>query len=230
MKNLMYAIAIAAVITGSSCSKDDDNPTTPAAYMPKTANSTWNYTTRSYAPTPATGSYTLTATNKDTTINSKTYRVFTNSGGPNDYYAQVGTDYYQLGSIAALGTQRAEILFLKDAAAGTTWSETQSVTIPGVPVPVSVPVNYQIVKKGFDTTINGKAFTDVTHVKTVLGAVNLNIGGFPVPVTQSSNLNFYYARGVGRIYSRTILSVVVALAGVNINLDDELILTSYTIQ
>ena len=194
--------------------------------MPNTANSTWNYSTKSYAPIPATGSYTLKATNKDTTINSKTYRVYTNSGGPNDYYAQVGTDYYQLGNIGALAGQRVELLYLKDAAAGTNWSETQMAMIPGIPTAVSVPVNYQIAAKGFDTTISGTTHKDVTRVKITLGAIS--VSGFPiVPVT---DLTFYYARGVGRIYSRTKIAVSVPLVGINLNMDDELTLTSYTIQ
>lgn len=230
MKSLIYATATAIIIAGTGCNKDDNNTSAAVTYMPNTANSTWNYSTKSYSPSPTTGSYTLKATNKDTTINSKTYRVFTNSGGANDYYAQVGTDYYQLGSIAALGSQRAEILFLKDADAGTKWSETQMVTITGFPTPISVPVNSQIIKKGYDTTINGKAYTGVTHVQTAFGTINLSVGGFPIPLTQSSDLNFYYARGVGRIYSRTKVAIVVALGGININLDDELILSSYTIQ
>ncbi len=227
MKSLITITAI-ALLASAGCKKKTDD--TPATYMPNTANSTWNYSTKSNLPTPTTGSYTLKATNKDTTINSKTYRVFTNSGGANDYYAQVGTDYYQYGNIGALGTQRAEILFLKDAAVNTTWSETQTVTITGLPTPVNVPVNYQVVKSGYDTTINGKAYTGVTHIKTVLGTINLNVGGFPIPLTQSSDLNFYYSRGVGRIYSRTKVAIAVPLVGVNINLDDELTLSSYTIQ
>lgn len=219
----MYIMAI-ILITVTSCKKKKDD--TPATYMPNTANSTWNYSTKSYAPTPATGSYTLKATNKDTTINSKTYRVFTNSGGANDYYAQVGTDYYQLGNIGALSGQRVELLYLKDAAAGTTWSETQMATIPGFPTAVSVPVNYQIAEKGISYTAGGKTYTDVTHVKITLGAIS--VSGFPiVPVT---DLNFYYVRGVGRIYSRTKIAVSVPLVGINLNMDDELTLTSYTIQ
>jgi hypothetical protein len=228
MKFLICAVTAIVATTMVGCNKEVDNPTNPAlvTYTPNTANSTWNYNYVSYAPNTTTGSYVVKATNKDTTINGKTYRVFTNSDGPNDYYAQVGTDYYQFTRIAALGTQAVELLFLKDVAVGTTWSETQTVTFSGFPAPITVPVNYQVIKKDYDTTISGKTYKGVTHIKTTLG--NLSVSGFPItPVSDISNL---YARGVGRLYSRTKINILVPLTGTNINVDTEVTLANYTIQ
>ncbi|RZK33359.1 MAG: hypothetical protein EOO61_15450 [Hymenobacter sp.] len=193
--------------------------------MPNTANSSWNYDTKTTAPTPATGNYTLKATNKDTVIGSRTYRVYTNSGGQNEYYAQVGSDYYQYTTAAGLSTQAVEVLYLKDAAAGTTWSETQSITMNNIPI--STTLNYQIAEKGISYTTNGKTYTDVTHVKVTLGAFTLP---FPIPITQTSDIHFYYARGIGRIYNHTKITVAAALLMLNLSIDNELLLKTYTIQ
>lgn len=217
-------LAVCAIIALSGCKCKKTTPA-PAPFMPTTAGSTWNYNTRSYAPIPGTGSYVLTATSKDTVINTRTYRVFTNSNTGSEYYNQTGTDYYQFGDLAALN-QRLELLYLKDVAAGTSWTDTKTITLTGIPAPVSIPVNYQVTEAGISYVANGKTYTDVIHVKVTFGTIS--VSGFPItPVT---DLNFYYARGVGRIYSRSKVAISVPLAGININTDDEVTLVSYTIK
>jgi len=218
-------IAICTIITLSGCNCKKDTPVvTPASFMPLTTGSSWTYATQTYQPAPATGSYTIKATAKDSTISSKTYKVFTNTSGANEYYNVTGTDYYQLGNLAALN-QSIELLYLKDAAVGTSWTETKTITFPGVPTPINVPLNCSVTETGISYTVGAKTFTDVTHVKITMGT--LTVMGFSV--TPVSDFNYYYARGIGRIYARTKLTISVPLAGVNINNDDEVKLTSYTI-
>ena len=219
---IFYAVLI---LSGCNCKKSVPTPpAAPAKFMPTTAGSTWNYSTQTYMPLPSTGTYTLKATAKDSVVSGKTYRVFTNSSSDNEYYNITGTDYFQLGNLAAIN-QRLELLYLKDAAVGTTWTETKTITFPGIPTPISVPLNYSVTEKGISYTVGTKTFTDVAHVKVTIGT--LSVMGFPI--TPVSDFNYYYARGVGRIYARTKLTISVPLAGININNDDELKLVSYTI-
>jgi hypothetical protein len=225
MKQLLSLLLAASIVVLTGCSKDDDEAP-GATYMPNTANSSWTYDTRSYAPATTTGSYTVRATNKDTLIGSRTYRVYTHTGAGNDYYAQSGSDYYQLGTAASLGTQQVDLLYLKDADANSTWSESKVVTLNGIPL--TVPLSSRITKKGYDTTINGKAYRDVVSVQTTLGTVNV-LGTNVTPVSNVVNL---YARGIGRIYSRSkvVINATVFGTAINVNVDDELLLNTYTIQ
>ncbi len=225
MKRLMPAATLAILLLAAGCKKKAGTDT-PASYMPNTANSSWNYDTKTYAPAAATSNYTLKATNKDTTIGSRTYRVYNNSGGQNDYYAQVGSDYYQYTSLGGLGGQRVEILYLKDGATGTAWSETQNLTLGTMSV--SVAVNYQVTEKGITYTTNGKTYNDVTHVTVKFGTIT--IPGIPIPIAPVSDVNFYYARGIGRIYSRAKVTISIPLVSLNFNTDEELLLKTYTIQ
>ena len=222
MKRLIPAISVALLIMAGCKKKAAD---TPASYMPNTANSSWNYDTKATAPAATTGNYTLKATNKDTVIGSRTYRVYTSTGGQNEYYAQVGSDYYQYTTAAGLSTQAVEVLYLKDAAAGTTWTENQTITMNSIPI--STTLTYQIAEKGISYTTNGKTYTDVTHVKVTLGALTLPL---PIPISQTSDINFYYARGVGRIYNHTIVTVAAPLLMLNVSLNNELLLKTYMIQ
>ncbi|MES2777719.1 MAG: hypothetical protein V4722_26305 [Bacteroidota bacterium] len=221
--NKLIGLCTILILSGCKC-KSDDPIVTPATFMPVTAGSSWTYSTQTYLPVPSTGSYTLKATAKDSTISGKTYKVFSNSSADNEYYNITGTDYFQLGNLAAVN-QRLELLYLKEAAVGITWTETKTINFPGVPTPISVPLNYSITEAGISYTVGAKTFSDVTHVKITLGTVT--VMGFPI--TPVSDFNYYYARGVGRIYARTKLTISVPIAGININNDDELKLTSYTI-
>ncbi len=222
--NKLIVFCTILILSGCDCNKTVTEPPAPATFLPVTAGSSWTYSTQSYAPAPSIGSFTLKATAKDTMISNKTYKVFTNTNADNEYYSVTGTDYFQLGNLAALN-QRLELLYLKDAAVGTTWTETKTITFPGVTTPINLPLNYSITEKGISYTVGSKTFTDVTHVKITIGT--LTVMGFPI--TPVSDFNYYYARGIGRIYARTKLTISVPLAGININNDDELKLTSYTI-
>ncbi|MEO7311963.1 MAG: hypothetical protein ABIX01_16275 [Chitinophagaceae bacterium] len=222
--NKLLPICLALVFSGCKCKKDNPAPATPASYMPITAGSSWTYSTQTYAPVASTGSYTIKATARDTIVSGRTYKVFTNSSTDNEYYNITGTDYFQLGNLAAIN-QRLELLYLKDAAVGTSWTENKTVTLTGIPTPVTIPLNFQVTEAGISYTVGAKTFTGVTHVKITIGTISVS----GIPITPVSDFNYYYARGVGRIYARTKLSISIPLAGININNDDELKLTSYTI-
>ena len=222
MKKLLYLLFALPLLAGK-CNKDDNTPATPLTFQPVTANSTWSYESKNLKTNTVTGSYTLKATTKDSLINGKTYKVFTNSGGPNNYYAQVGTDYYQLASLEGT-TQQIELLYLKDAALNTTWTEAKTINFAGVPVPVNATLNYTIQEKGISYTVGSSSFSDVTHVKITLSGIN--VSGLPITPTVNV-IDYYFARKVGRIYSHTRFAATALAASVDI--DEETKITSYTI-
>ncbi|HMK04242.1 MAG TPA: hypothetical protein VK489_08625, partial [Ferruginibacter sp.] len=123
MKKITF-YCLSACILVLSCGKDDDPaPVTGETYMKLTAGSTWNYEVINNT-TPSTTLYTLTSTNRDSTVTGRSYHVFTNSStGGSEYYNITGNDYYTFQSLpAALGGSKAENLYLKDnVGVGTSW-------------------------------------------------------------------------------------------------------------
>ena len=193
-----------AVLMVSACSKNDntkDNPGTPEndTYINTTAGSTWSYhTIDSAGATPAIADYTLTATSRDTSINERTYHIYDYSYGGNQYLNLSSHAYYQYDSIpGGLGAGVFERIYLKDdAAAGTSWKQDFSVTIPGNPLALPVTVTNTISEKGITRTVNGTNYTDVIHVTT-------NISSTFIPAGLTTNINSYYAKNYGLIENST---------------------------
>ena len=209
MKKSIPAL-LALTLFFAACDKEND-PAPPATvtFQPTTAGSTWAYETTNNRATPATKTnFTLTAKGTDTTIGTKTYKVFTNSAGANDYYYSDGNDYYQYGGIAGI-TGNTELLYLKtNIAAGAGWNETKTVAIPGVGN-ANVKLNYTYVDKVASMTVEGKNYTDVLHI--IVSLSNISVGGMPLTVT-SQDLHFYYAPGIGRIKSQIKLTIAIPLS------------------
>ncbi len=117
-KNCGAALVLIFLLSG--CGKDSP---VKIDYSPLTAGSTWTYEN-----TPGTP-FTLTATNRDTVALGKTYKILTNSNGPNNYRAKVGNEYYRFGAFATVGLNSVEELYLKDnVAVNATWSSSQNIT------------------------------------------------------------------------------------------------------
>ncbi|MBS1758048.1 MAG: hypothetical protein JSU03_12310 [Bacteroidetes bacterium] len=110
---------ILLLILAVSCSKNNPGntppPVIPDKYMTTTVGSTWNYETTDNAAS-TTSSYILTSTNRDSTINAKSYHVYLNSGtNGSEYYNISAGDYYRYQTLPGeLGGSREEILYLKD--------------------------------------------------------------------------------------------------------------------
>lgn len=186
---------ILGLMLAAGCSKSNTAPNvvSTADFSPLTTNSTWTYQN-----TPGS-SFTLTATNRDTVANGKTYRVLLNSSGGNNYLGKSGSNYYRFGAIAQLNISAAEELYLKDdQPVNATWLATQSFTVPGIPLPLTANLNYSIKEKGISRTVASKAFNNVTHVRLDLSITGLgSIGGG----------DFYYASGVGLIENEIKINV-----------------------
>lgn len=188
---------ILLLILAVSCSKNDSGntppPVIPDKYMTTTVGSTWNYeTTDNVAST--TSSYILTSTNRDSTINAKSYHVYLNSGtNGSEYYNISAGDYYLYQTLPGeLGGSRVENLYLKDNVGfNTSWSQSYNVTISNVPLKVTL-VN-KIVETGLNLLVNGKTYTKVIHVES-----SISVDGVPATAL-TSDIQTYYAPKVGLI-------------------------------
>jgi hypothetical protein len=212
-----------------ACKKSDPDPVpaAPTPYMSTSANSTWQYEqiTNPTGPGTVTTNYTLTSTNRDSTINGKPYHVYTNSNGnASEYYNITGSDYYQYRSLpAALGGTKIDALYLKDnLATGGSWTQNVNITISGVNVALILTNN--ITEKGVTKTVNGINYTDVITVTTT---ITPNTPGIPASAI-TSDIKSYYARKVGLIQNDT--KVVVNFMGFNQTTDNQTKLKSSDIK
>lgn len=209
----------------ADCNKEVDPIAPSVSFLPITTNSTWTYDSKNNI-TAATGSFTIKVTGKDSSIAGKTYKVFSNTAGANEYYAKSASDYYQYTNFA-VANQQLELLYLKDNVnAGLSWDQTISITVPGLPTTLTGTLTNKIEEKGISYTVGGKTYTNVIRVKSSIGPVT--IPGVPIPITPVTDINSYYAAGVGRIYTRTKISITIPTV-TPFNSDDEVTLKSYTI-
>ncbi|MEO6582826.1 MAG: hypothetical protein ABIO05_00795 [Ferruginibacter sp.] len=203
---ISHYLSFLILLAGYSCSPDEP-PAAPGStnYMSLTAGSTRTYTFTNITPPTATSNYTLTATNRDTAVAGRSYKVFTSSNGASEYYAVAGNDYYVYQAIApTFGNTSVEILYLKDnVAVNTTWAQTTTVNVPGVPFPVTLNLSNKIIEKGIGRTVNGISYSDVIHVKRDITA---SISGLPV-TGLTTDMHYYYAPKVGLIENNVLLNL-----------------------
>ncbi len=212
-----------------ACKKSDPDPVpaAPIPYMSTSANSTWQYEqiTNPTGPGTVTTNYTLTSTNRDSTINGKPYHVYTNSNGnASEYYNITGSDYYQFRSLPAnLGGTKIEALYLKDnLALNASWTQNVNITISGVNV--SLIFTNTVTEKGGTKTVNGINYTDVI---TITSVITPNTPGIPASAI-TSDIKSYYARKVGLIQNDN--KVVVNFMGFNQTNDNQTKLKSADIK
>ena len=196
-------ITLAVLLFLVACKKSGGSAS-PTGYLSTGAGSTWNYQqTNNGGPTPVVSNYTLTSTTRDTVFSGKTYHVFSNSNGANQYFNVTGSDYFQFDSIRiATGAQAIDRLYLKDnSAVGVNWAQNLTITIMGVPLPVVL--TNSITEKGISRTVNNIVYTDVIHVTT---AITINNPLIPASAL-TTNINSYYARKYGLIENSNIVSI-----------------------
>jgi len=223
MKNALLLL-LTLPLLAAQCNKETTPAPTMSDFQPAKAGSTWTYDTKNNISS-ATGSFTLTATSKDSSFNGRTYRVVSSTAGANVYFAKSGSDYYQLANFEALN-QQLELLYLKDnLSAGASWEQNVTITIPAVGS-TTVKLTNTVQASNISYTVNGKAYEKVIHIKTVMG--NITIPGLPLAITPVTDINTYYAAGIGRIYNRSKVNIVIPTQP-TINTDDETSLRTYTI-
>ncbi len=183
---LPLILVVTSALLFMQCKKDSSSSAATVNFSPLTIASSWTY---SYTTgSAATQSFTSTVTSRDTTINSKTYSVLSNSDGTFTYLCKSGNNYYRFASFPGLGLNNFEELYLIDTkAVNETWSAATSITYSGFTLPVNL--NYTIKEKGISRTVSGKSFTSVTHVRLDISLSGSAVGGG----------DFYYQDGVGLI-------------------------------
>jgi len=207
----------------SSCIKQSSNipnQGSKANYQPTTAGSEWNYRvtgTSNYI-------YTLKAEDRDTTINNKPYRVFSNNKDPNEYYYKTGGDYFRFANPPEFNFQPVDLLYIRDyLGVGQEWLEVKSIKVPvgGVDVSVSAEVTIKIEEKDISYDVNGVTYKNVIHL-----SVKPEFKALLIPIGNTSDIHYYYADNIGLIYNKTALKIPVA----NVDINKETKLTSYIIK
>jgi hypothetical protein len=193
MKTKLLITLTAFVLVFAACKKDDDDTdngggTTTEDYQPVKAGATWEYRSE------MSGDYTEIATGRDTTFpgDNKTYKVFTNTANEFRFVSKNNGEYTQRGFVQELD-QDVEIVYLKDAATGTSWTENETVSQSGFTIPVKVV--YTIASRDGSKVVNNKTYENVIAVDV---AISANVFGTELPVATARQ---FYAKGVGAISS-----------------------------
>lgn len=188
-----------------SCKKESSAPVTiPAEYMSFSQGSSWNYDVIDNI-TASTQNYTVTSTNKDTLASGKTYHVFTNSTGTNEYYNVTGNDYFSFQNLPTqLGGTAVQNLYLKDnIAINNSWTQTYTITVSGLPLTVNL-IN-TVTEKGISKIINAINYTEVIHITTI---ISISVLGISIPANAlTSDIHNYYAKNYGMIQSKNKISL-----------------------
>ena len=199
MKRILIFVTVLSML--SACKKEStDNPPAPQPYVNTTSGSSWSYhAVNSSTGTPSSADYTITSTTSDTTINGKSYHVYSYSYGGSQYLNQTNGDYYEYDSIPGGIGQAVERLYLKDNInKGGTWDQSLSVKIEGFPLGnVPVKISNKIMDKGIERTVSGVTYKDVIHVQTTLSSSMVPASGL------TSDIHSYFAPGYGLIENST---------------------------
>ena len=191
MKRILFFVF--AVFVFASCQKEVDDSLgnnggsggSTSDYQPVSANSEWDYLSTN------NGASHIVALGTDTTINGLRYYKFntTNSGGTErGYISKVNGVYRTYGNFEPVG-QVVELIYLKDSAIGSNWTNTISVS------GFSNYHKYTVSKRDIQHTVNGKTYNTVIEltydfsVDDPLSGSVLSVGGG----------KYYYAKGVGLI-------------------------------
>ncbi|HJS53443.1 MAG TPA: hypothetical protein VJ765_02835 [Chitinophagaceae bacterium] len=154
-------------------------------YQPVSANSEWDYLSTT------SGSSHTVALGTDTTINGLRYYEFnktSNGTTERGYISKIDGIYRTYGNFDPVG-QVIELVYLKDSAVGTNWTNTISVN------GFSNYHKYTVARRDIQHTVKGKTYNTVielTYDFSVDDPINggvINIGGG----------KYYYAKDVGLI-------------------------------
>jgi hypothetical protein len=198
-------------VTAGSSSCTFQITVVPIDYFPRTANSNWSY---EYDDDPDDTLYrkaitpTLSAMGNTYNIFMEDYGVGLDSSG---YFRKSGTDYFEYfdagGFIGYDDPQWAEYIFLKDAAAGTTWNSsaggyTGNVTVaPNPTQSLTIRFKYTILQKDVPISLTtSKGVANYTNVIVVEEKYEQFSAGVWIDVTSVVGYGkSYYARGIGLI-------------------------------
>lgn len=203
MKKIILGALLLAFFA-TSCKKDDQNGNgTPAAgsYINQSSGTTWNFKSTD-SSTLSVSNYTITSSTSDTNVNGRSYHIFNNSNGGNQYLNVSGSDYYQYSSLGA-GLPAFELRYLSDnATVGSSWTNPLSATttLNGTSVTINATVKTSVEQKGSTMTINGKNYTNVITMRTEIQNATIQVSFFNLPINfTTQNVVQYYAPKYGLI-------------------------------
>lgn len=201
IKNLMAFFVIALV---ASCGKDKtDAPDqgTTSSYVNLKPGSSWTYhELDSSGSTPKSSDYTVTSTSNDTTINSKTYHVYSYSYGGSQYLNLTGNNYYQFDTVPINGGGSVERIYLEaNLAVGGTWSQTFSLNLQNIPVPLTV--TNKVVEKLASLVVDNITYDNVIHVSSTISSSLIPAASL------TSSIDSYYAQNYGLIQNNTLVNL-----------------------
>ncbi|MEO6870090.1 MAG: hypothetical protein ABI168_10620 [Ginsengibacter sp.] len=222
MKKLIILIVGISFFYGCKKSDSGGGGAIAESYLNTSTGSSWSYheTNRS-SGTPQNSDYTLTSTSKDTSINSKSYHIYTFSYGGSQYLAHNVHDYYQYDSIPGALGQIFERLYLRDNTnTNASWSQQILIPIPGLPVSIPVDIDNMIIEKGLTKVINGITYKNVIHVSTTISSSAIPSASL------TSDIHSYYAPNYGLINNNTIVHLDYAGVKQDVNIATSLISAS----
>lgn len=216
MKKIL--VFVSAVFILLSCQKEIDDTlsgsgngnTGSGDYQPTSANSQWEYNSTT------AGNYTLKSLGTDTIINGRKYYKFDRMAGSaseRGYMSKLNGIYRQYGEFEPAG-QVLEMIYLKDSAVGTSWTET--ITVSGF----SNYHKYTVSARDIQRTVNGMNFKNVIELNYEM-LLDDPLGG---AIIQAGGGKQYYAKNVGAIESWFKVSFF------GINVSDTTKLVSYDIK
>jgi hypothetical protein len=197
----MKKIAVIFFLIAFGCKKKTE--VANIDFAPLTAGSNWTYV-QTQGSTNTT--FKITATDRDSTIGTRKYRVLNNSIGSNVYSTKEGSNYYRAGFLTLANVGVFEELYLKDGAAvSTNWTQQINITVSSITAQINLSFTVQEV--GATKTVLGKTYTDVVRVRLDANVplLSANIGGG----------DFYYAKGVGLINYALNITAVASFPAVN---------------
>lgn len=217
--NLVCLLALCTVFC--ACQKELDAPDKQDdKYITLTTNSTWNYQIVNNGGTgPMTATITITSTAKDTIINGKSYHIFNNSSGGNQYINITGHDYYQFDSLPIPTAPAFDRLYLKDdVPVNTSWTQNLNISIPNLPLAIPVVLTNTVKEKGISRMVNNISYSEVIYVQTAITSVLIPAGSL------TSNIDSYYAKKYGLIENSSVIRL--NFSGISENIDVKTILLS----
>jgi hypothetical protein len=215
INTVLFSVFVLFII---SCKKKETT-TIPQKeeYRTTSAGSTWNYhQIDSSGATPVNSDFTLTSTSRDTSINARTYHIYSSSAGNPQYLNTSGSDYYQFDTLpATLGGVHFERLYLRDGPGGLSWTQSLTVSLSGISVPLLL--TYNVFETGISRTVNGVNYKDVVHVTTAI--TSPLIPGSSL----TTNINSYYAEKYGLIEMSNIIHLNFSGIVENVNTETKLV-------
>jgi hypothetical protein len=198
MKKIAFLLLSAAALS-LGCKKSSNNSSTPDTYQNTDPNSTWNYRSTDNTGATPPADYTQTSTNRDTSVNGRSYHVFNLSTGGSNYLNISGTDYYQYASLPGTGsvTQAIERLYLKsNLNTNDTWTQDINATFVYNSIPYSIPVRLtnKVVQKGATRVVNNITYNNVIDISIDVKNTNAFI-----PINIVTDIHEYYAPKYGLI-------------------------------